>query len=69
VTPRYIVREVLEIGGRVLLRGDWGGEGRASGIETLSNLSVVCTVQGGRIRKAEFFFEHSEALEAVGLEG
>jgi len=68
VRARYLLREASEVGhDRVLIRGDWGGKGAASGIETLSSLSAVYTLRHGQISKAEFFFDHDRALEAAGL--
>lgn len=63
-------KEVLDIGdGRVLVRADWGGTGMASGIETYQDLSSIYTVQDGLISRAEYFFDHQNALKAVGLAG
>ena len=66
--PRWQTTEVLAVGTDLVLhRGDWGGEGAASGIETYSNISGVFTVREGQISRIEFFFDHDEALKAVGL--
>ena len=54
--------------GRVVSRTDWGGKGRASGIDLRSSLSSINTVRDGQITKVEFFFDHARALEAAGLE-
>ena len=62
-----VIEEILPVGDRVLARTNWGGKGSASGIELRSNLSALYTVQDGQITKIEFFFDHAEALEAVGL--
>jgi ketosteroid isomerase-like protein len=68
VRPRYLATEVLDLGSdRVLRRGDWGGVGATSGIEMYSNITGVFTVRDGQISRAEFFFDHDEALKAVGL--
>jgi ketosteroid isomerase-like protein len=62
------VEEVLDVeDGRVLIRGDWGGIGIASGVESYRSLSSIYTVRAGRISKVEYFFDHARALEAVGL--
>jgi hypothetical protein len=37
---------------RVLHRGDWGGEGAASGIETYSSVTGVFTVRADQISRA-----------------
>ena len=59
--------EVLDVGdGRVLVRGDWGGIGIASGAEIYTSLSTLFTVRDGQISRVEYFFDHAKALEAVG---
>jgi ketosteroid isomerase-like protein len=55
------------VGDRVVARADWGGRGRASGIDLRSSLTSISTVRDGRIVKIEWFFDHAQALEAVGL--
>jgi ketosteroid isomerase-like protein len=68
VQARYPISESSEVGDdRVLIRGDWGGTGVASGVEMFSGLSAVYTLEHGRISKAEYFFDHEQALKAVGL--
>jgi ketosteroid isomerase-like protein len=65
---RYELSEVFAVGvDRVLARGEWGGQGEAGGIETYSSLTTVWTVRHGEISRTEFFFDHDEALKAVGL--
>lgn len=60
--------EVLDVEDRrVLVRGDWGGVGTASGAEIYRSLSTLFTVRDGRISKVEYFFDHAKALEAAGL--
>jgi ketosteroid isomerase-like protein len=64
----HTAEEVLDIGdGRVLIRGDWGGKGVASGVEVYQTLSAIYTVRDGRITKVEYFLDHDKALEAAGL--
>ena len=62
-----VIREVFPVGDRVVARMDWGGTGRASGIDLRSSLTAINTVRDGRILKIEWFFDHAQALEAVGL--
>jgi ketosteroid isomerase-like protein len=62
-----VIRELFPVGDRVVARADWGGRGRASGIDLRSSLTSIYTVQDGRIVKIEWFFDHAQALEAVGL--
>jgi ketosteroid isomerase-like protein len=61
------LREVFAVGEQVVVRSDWGGTGRASGIDLRSNLSAIFTVRDAQITKIEFFFDHVKALEAAGL--
>ena len=61
------IREVFPVGDRVVARFDWGGRGRASGIDLRSSLTTIHTVRDGRIVKIDYFFDHAEALKAVGL--
>ncbi len=69
LSPRWETAEVLDLGAdRVLHRGDWGGKGAASGIETFSSITGLFTVRGGRISRVEFHFDHGRALKAAGLE-
>ena len=62
-----VIREVFAVGDRVVARMDWGGRGRTSGIDLRSSLTSISTIRDGRIVKIEWFFDHAEALEAVGL--
>jgi ketosteroid isomerase-like protein len=67
---RYPIDEATEVGDdRVLIRGAWGGKGVASGVEMVSSLSAIYTLQQGRIAKADYFFDHADALKAVDLKG
>jgi ketosteroid isomerase-like protein len=65
---RAEIKEVFPVDDeRVVVRTDWGGKGRVSGIDLVSNLSAIFTVRDGQITKLEFFFDHAKALEAAGL--
>jgi ketosteroid isomerase-like protein len=64
---RAEIREVLPVDDRVVVRADWGGTGRSSGIDLLSNLTSIFTVRDGQIIRIEYFFDHVKALEAAGL--
>ena len=69
ISPRWEVTDVLAAGtDLVLCRGDWGGEGVASGIKTYASITGVFTVRADRVTRAEFYFDHAEALKAAGLE-
>ena len=68
VDAKWVASEVFALDdGRVVNRGDWGGEGLASGIETTSSITGVFTIRDGQISRVEWFFDHEEALKAVGL--
>ena len=64
---RAEIREVFPVGDRVVVRGDWGGKGRASGIELSSSLTSVFSIRDGQIIRVEYFFDHAKALDAAGL--
>jgi ketosteroid isomerase-like protein len=69
VRPHWETIEVYPLGAdRVFYRGQWGGEGLASGINTTASTSVVVTFRDGLIVRAEFYFDHDQALKAAGLE-
>ena len=59
------ISDFLPVGDRVAVRFVWRGTGY--GPETNLELTGVYTVRNGKIRTAEFFRDHAEALEAVGL--
>ena len=62
------IREIFPVGDdRVVTLADWGGRGRASGIDLRSSLTSISTVRDGRIVKIEWFFDHAQALETLGL--
>jgi ketosteroid isomerase-like protein len=63
-----ILRELFEVNGQVVARWDWEVRGRASGIDTRLDLTAVNLVQAGRIVRQQYFFDHAEALKALGLE-
>jgi ketosteroid isomerase-like protein len=69
VEAKWVASEVFALDdGRVVYRGDWGGEGLASGIEIASSITGVFTIRDGQISRVEYFFDHGKALKAVGLE-
>jgi ketosteroid isomerase-like protein len=68
VSAQNVTREVFAVGDdRVVHRGDWGGEGVASGIETASSVTGIFTIRDGLISRVHWFFDHDKALKAVGL--
>jgi ketosteroid isomerase-like protein len=59
------ISEFLDAGGAVAIRILWrtSSQGQEVGME----VTAVYTVRSGKIAAIEFFRDHSEALEAVGL--
>jgi ketosteroid isomerase-like protein len=61
--------EVFAVGDdRVVWRGDWHGTGVASGLATSTSLTTVSTVRDGQVARIDYYFDHNQALRAVGLE-
>ena len=60
------VGDVISAGDKVLLRFIWRGEG--SGPESNMEMTCIHTVREDAIVGFEFFWNHSDALKAVGLE-
>ena len=60
--------EVIDMAAnRVFTWGKWVGRGRGSGIDSEWWLAIVLELRGGRVLRAEEYFDRSEALEAAGL--
>jgi hypothetical protein len=53
------------IADRVVVRAIWHGVGQGPG--TKLEWTIVYAVRSGTIRSLELFWDHAEALEAVGL--
>jgi ketosteroid isomerase-like protein len=60
-----LVNHSIDVGDRVAVRFIWRGAGR--GPEANLELTQVATVRKGRIFLLEFFWDHAEALETLGL--
>jgi uncharacterized protein len=60
------VTDFIDIGDRVVVRSTLRGIGR--GPEFHQESTLVFTLRKGRVLGLEFFWEHAEALKAVGLE-
>jgi ketosteroid isomerase-like protein len=59
------ISDFIDAADRVVVRHTWRGAGR--GPEVDLEVTNVMTVRKGRIVHQEFFWDHAEALEAVGL--
>ena len=57
--------DFIDAADRVVVRVIWHGVGH--GPQANMEFTDVITVRKGRIRGHEFFWDHAEALEAVGL--
>jgi ketosteroid isomerase-like protein len=57
--------DFIDVADRVVVRFIWRGAGH--GPESNLELTAVVTVRKGRIVYTAFFWDHAEALEAVGL--
>jgi ketosteroid isomerase-like protein len=60
-----VISDFIDAADHVVVRFIWHGAGH--GPESNMELTDVCTVRKGRIRGHEFFWNHAEALEALGL--
>ena len=59
------ISDFIDAGDRVAVRYIWRGAGH--GPDSNMELTLVFTVRKGRIVYQEFFWDHAETLEAVGL--
>jgi ketosteroid isomerase-like protein len=59
------VGDFIDAADRVLVRSIWRGKGH--GPEATMEWTVVFMLRNGSIFGVEFFWDHAEALEAVGL--
>jgi len=59
------ISDFIDAGDRVLVRFIWRGQGH--GPESNIEMTGVHTVRNGRIFGQEFFWDHADALKAVGL--
>ena len=60
-----LISELVDVGDRVAVRFIWRGAGH--GPEANIEATGVYTVRKGRICAIEFFWDHAEALEILGL--
>jgi ketosteroid isomerase-like protein len=60
-----LISDFIEAGDRVVVRFIWRGAGH--GPEANIEATAVYTLRTGRLASLEHFWDHAEALEAVGL--
>ena len=63
-----VLTELFAVSGQVVARWDGKVRGRASGIDTRLDLTAVNLVEAGRIVRQQYYFDHAEALKALGLD-
>jgi ketosteroid isomerase-like protein len=59
------ISEIVVVGNRATSRIRWRGSGQGPGFDL--EFTALVTVRDGRIVMIDFFWDHAEALEAVGL--
>ena len=60
-----LTRDLTHAADRVVARWIWHAQGH--GPESNMELTTIFTVRNGKVREAEYFWDHEEALEAAGL--
>jgi ketosteroid isomerase-like protein len=67
--PDLSIEEIVDLGDRLLVRYRWAISGRSSGVEGEQPFSEIVTFRDGRTVFIEYFLDHQQALEALGLAG
>ena len=66
---RITPRELIDLGDRFLVTAEMSGRGVGSGISLSQDVAVLTTLNSaGKVIREQRYFDHSEALGAVGLE-
>jgi ketosteroid isomerase-like protein len=67
-TLRVEPQELVDFGDRFLVIGQMIGRGRGSGVSLSQDVAVLTTLNhAGRVIREQRYFDHGEALKAVGL--
>ena len=61
--------ELIDLGDRVVLLADLQARGQASGLPFTGTIATVSVLKDGKASRVQAYFDHAEALEAVGLSG
>jgi ketosteroid isomerase-like protein len=62
-----VLGELFEAGDRVVVRFVWHVRGRTTGIDTHLDATSVNTIKRGKIVHQQYYFDHDQALKAIGL--
>ena len=62
-----VIEDLVDAGDRIVLRIRQRYSGEQSGVEGDLEFSQILTFRKGKIVMAEYFWDHQEALETVGL--
>ena len=63
----YELEEIIDLGDRLLVVGRFEASGPSSGAGFDNEFAEIFTISAGRVVREQAFFNHAEALEAVGL--
>ena len=61
--------ELIDLGDRIVLLATGRGSAEASGVPVTTKVATVWVLKSGRVIRLHAYFDHAEALEAVGLRG
>jgi ketosteroid isomerase-like protein len=59
--------DYIDASDRVAVRMVWRERGHGPGAEAEAEATGIFTIRNGKIRVAEFYWDHAEALETLGL--
>jgi ketosteroid isomerase-like protein len=59
--------ELIDLGGRIVMLADGSMRAQASGVPLAQVFALVSTMKDGRVIRHQEYYDHAEALEAVGL--
>ena len=60
--------ELIDLGDRIVMLADTPMRAQASGVALTEAFALVWTLEDGRVIRAQEYFDHAEALRAVGLQ-
>jgi ketosteroid isomerase-like protein len=61
--------ELIDLGERIVMLADGRMRAQASGVPLAETFALVMTLKDGSFVRVQEYYDHSEALEAVGLRG